>query len=266
MPVVLETQQAMRPLQRLAFCYLCGLKIEAGQRRTRDHVPPSAIFAVADRDFPLILPTHDKCNHGWTEADCRIGELVGVLHGRALEPGKSKLEFAGSEFSDGSVGAAVRGLDLRSIVRRCIRGFHAALYGEPLDASATAFMTTPPMPEARATGAGAKRVEVAAVVPKFVEEIKRNRLTGTLDRVVCRNGKCRYDCVWSRADDGRYLCIYAFDLYDWKRLGDGVHFDARGCVGAYWPHDEARVPGTATRGTRLEFRVENVDRLDPFGN
>jgi hypothetical protein len=75
-------------------------------------MPPSAIFAVADRDFPLILPTHDKCNHGWTEADCRIGELVGVLHGRALEPGKSKLEFAGSEFSDGSVGAAVRGLGI----------------------------------------------------------------------------------------------------------------------------------------------------------
>jgi hypothetical protein len=156
------------------------------------------------------------------------------------------------------------GLDLRSIVRRCVRGFHAALYGEPLSEVSTVFMTTPPLPEARGTAAGVSRVSLPDVVLNFVAELKRNRVTDTLDGIMCRNGKCLYQCVWSQADDGRFLCIYGFDLYGWKDLGDDVRFRARGCVGAYRP-EGAVVPRGATRATRLEFPFPNRDVLDPFG-
>ena len=41
MPIELRTQQAVRPTQELAFCYLCGLPFQDGDQKNRDHVPPS---------------------------------------------------------------------------------------------------------------------------------------------------------------------------------------------------------------------------------
>jgi len=43
-PIELRTQQAVRPAQKLAFCYLCGKPFQDGDQKNRDHVPPSAIF------------------------------------------------------------------------------------------------------------------------------------------------------------------------------------------------------------------------------
>jgi hypothetical protein len=261
--IVLDDQQAMRELQRLPFCYLCGRELAAGEPCNRDHVPPTSIFAEADRDFPLILPTHQACNGGWSAHDEAIGHLVGVLHGRQA-PDAPRLEFASGEFADGSHGVAVRGLDLRSVIRRCVCGFHAALYREPLVAP-RGFATCPPLPEVKVDEQGGRYVEVPEVFEKFVEELKRNRATGTLDRILCRNGKCRYECVWSRADNGSWLCLYGFDLYGWRRLGDDAHYEPRGCVGTF-QLAEAGVPEGATRTTELVFTVENLERLDPFGD
>ena len=98
---------------------------------------------------------------------------------------------------------------------------------------------------------------------KFVREIRRNRLTRTLDSIQCRNGKCRYECVWAKADDGRWLCVYALDLYGWSDLGDIVHFDRVGCVGCYEPGFAAPPSGAAV-ATALEFRLEPSISLDPF--
>jgi hypothetical protein len=113
-------------------------------------------------------------------------------------------------------------------------------------------------------GGRAEPIEVAAVIPEYVRELKRNRLVGTLDRVLCRNGKCRYECVWTQADDGRSLCVFGFDLYGWKDLGD-LQLGQRGCTGSYML-PEARVPATATRATRLEMLLPNRSPLDPFGD
>jgi hypothetical protein len=194
MAIVLDTQKAMREIQKLPFCYLCGRKIDAGDKRNRDHVPPNAIFAIEDRDFPLILPTHQACNDGWSGDDEAIGHLVGLLHGCALDLARTRLRISGARCDCGFSGFFLAGLDLRSIIRRCIRGFHAALYREGLEESAM-FSTCPPLPEVGPTGEDVQRGEVPKVVPKFVEELKRNRATGTLDRIVCRNGKCKYECV-----------------------------------------------------------------------
>jgi hypothetical protein len=126
-------------------------------------------------------------------------------------------------------------------------------------------MTSPPLPEGEPPGDGGQLKPVAEVVSPFVEVLKRNRATNTLDRILCRNGKCRYECVWAQADRGEWLCIYGLDLYDWISLGDTTHCEPRGCVGAY--HRPGGVPPpNATRATVLTFAVQNNERLDPFGN
>jgi hypothetical protein len=68
--------------------------------------------------------------------------------------------------------------------------------------------------------------------PAPAKELKRNRTVGNLDRIVCRNETCRYECVSSQAHDGRWICIYGLDLYNWRDLGSRNQ-PARGCVGCY---------------------------------
>ena len=263
MPVILDTQKAMRDVQRLSFCYLCGGNFDRTEKSNPDHVPPSGLFAVADRDFPLILPTHRKCNESQSANDQVVGQLVGVIHGRRPNPKHKKLRVSLGRFEDGAPAIAVGGLNLRSIIWRWIRGFHAALYREYLPESAR-FLTCPPLPEAEFAAGGPKFMPIQEVIPEFVKELKRNQATGNLDRIVCRNEKCRYECVWSQADDGTWICVYGLDLYEWINLGDTSAFEPRGCVGSYL-RSGGGVPVGATCTTRLEFPVANRTRLDPFG-
>jgi hypothetical protein len=121
-------------------------------------------------------------------------------------------------------------MDIRAIIQRWIRAFHAALYGEPLPETAM-FSTYPPVPEVKPERQAVKPLPIPEVFPDFVEALKRNRTTKTLDRILCRNAKCRYECVWTRADNGTWICIYGLDLYDWMQLGDIHNFELRGCVG-----------------------------------
>lgn len=228
-------------------------------------MPPNAIFDKADRDFPLILPTHRKCNGDRSAEDQVIGQLVGILHRKQPNPKHNKLKVKVGFFEDGAPAVAIEGLDLRAIIRRWVRGFHAALYREFLPDDAGLFMTSPPLPEGKPQQDGGQFMPVAAAVPEFVKELKRNRATNTLDRVLCRNGKCRYESVWAQADNGKWICIYGLDLYGWISLGDTATFEARGCVGAY-RRPEGGTPASATCATRLEFPISNYDRLNPFGD
>src|SRR5262249_37072646 len=139
--------------------------------------------------------------------------------------------------------AVIEGIDLQSTIRRWVRAFHAALYSEPL-ADRSFFATYPPLPSASRNEAVVKLDPIAEVFPKFVEELKRNRLTATLDRIECRNRKCLYECVWTRADNGAWLCVYCLDLYGWIRLGDTRNFTPRGCVGCYM-RPEGGIPKAA---------------------
>jgi hypothetical protein len=260
--MMLDNQNAMRKVQKLPFCYLCGKRLV--DPRNDDHVPPDAIFRSADRNFPLTLPTHEKCNGDRSAEDQVIGQLVGLLHRKSLDPRQNKLTVQSGRFPDGTTGAALYDIDLKAIIRRWVRGFHSALYGEFLPDDSGLFMTSLPLPEGEPTGVGGRFNQIPAVIPEFVKELKRNRATNTLDRILCRNKKCRYECVWTQADRGQWLCMYGLDLYGWIELGDTTHFEARGCVGAYRRPAGGTPPG-ATCATRLEFPVDNVERLNPFG-
>lgn len=263
MPIVLDSQQSVRSVQGLPFCYLCGAVFEGDSAsRNRDHVPPSSLFLPEDRNHPLILPTHTACNGNRAAEDQMLGSLVGLLHGKAPSPKARRVPLRPAHGSEGEVLAILQGVELREPIRRWVRGFHAALYGEYLDGSAARFSTTPPAPEGD-PDSGTFPIR-RPVVEQFVAAIKKNRLTNTLDRVTCRNGKCNYECVWVQADRGQWFCIYALNVYNWVELGDTVHFDRQGCVGAY-RRAAGGVPRGAAEETRLHFDAENREKFDPFG-
>lgn len=119
MPIELRTQQAVRPAQDPAFCYLCGQRFQDGEHKNRDHVPPSAIILEPDRNFPLILPTHYACNHDRHLEDQTIGQLVGILHEQAPDTEHLRMQLMAGIAADGQAG----GFDLRAIIRRWVIGF-----------------------------------------------------------------------------------------------------------------------------------------------
>lgn len=259
MAIQVLTQQDVRPLRRLPFCYICGRQFSPGDVQNDDHVPPTSLFLEGDRNHPLILPTHYDCNHGRHVEDQQIGQLIGLLHGDAPNPQHQRIQLFGGQGPDGNPFAAAGGLDLTAIIRRWVRGFHAALYQEPM-ADGTEFMTSPPLASADMDTGQVDPVH--DIVPHFVRAIRQNREGGPLDRIVCRNGKCIYECVWVEPNDGGRFCVYALDMYGWVTLGDVERFGRRGCVGAYVP--PAR---QAPAGARLGIQGDDTQlthALDPF--
>jgi hypothetical protein len=175
------------------------------------------------------------------------------------------MQFVTGRFPDGSPGIGVRGANLERTIRRWIQGFHAALYQEPLgDIDKAVFMTALPFTKGIVRETGVDFVLTSPIRQRIVEEIKKNRLTGSLDRIICGNTKCQYECVWTQFDRGEWFCVYALDIYDWKRLGDTDHFVPQGCVGCY-RREQKGTPRMATCATRLDFPIDNASKLDPFG-
>lgn len=260
-PIELRTQQAVRALQRLPFCYICGQAFQNGDVKNRDHVPPSTLFLVPDRNFPLILPTHYNCNHDRHLEDQTIGQLVGILHEQAPDPEHLRMQLIAGIAADGQLFVAAGGFDLRAIIRRWVLGFHAALYREFLNAG-QAFMTFPPLAEGNRDNLEIERVP--EIIPEVVRAIRFNRSLGKVDRLLTRNGKCVYECVWMESDaPGTWFCAYALDLYGWVHLGDIDRFGRRGCVGMYVRAD-GTVPDHGVRGDRHPNDYQPDDPLDPF--
>ena len=206
-PIELRTQQAVRALQRLPFSTFAA----NSERIVKncDHVPPSTLFLFPDRNFPLILPTHYNCNHDRHLEDQTIGQLVGILHEQARDPEHLRMESIAGIAADGQLFVAAGGFDLRAIIRRWVLGFHAALYREFLNAG-QAFMTFPPLAEGNRDNLEIQRVP--EIIPEVVRAIRFNRSLGKVDRLITRNGKCVYECVWMESDaPGTWFCAYALD-------------------------------------------------------
>jgi len=255
------SQSDLRAVQKLEFCYLCGHDFDANSERTKDHIPPRAIFAEADRDFPLLIPAHGGCNRDRSSEDEVIGQLISLLHGRVPKPNRDRLTVEIRQESGRELGI-LTGLQIEAVIRRWLMAFHAALYKEPLPPN-TRFATQCPFPSGSVEEDSITVHEIPPQHRLFVEELKRNRMTGCLDSIVCNNGKLRYECVWVRMDDGGWGCIYGLDLYGWKNLGDIHNFEPRGCAGLY-RKAEATFPKGAMKATNLKLRLANNDPLDPF--
>ncbi len=262
MPII-ESQAGLRACQNLPFCYLCGELFQDDDKTTRDHVPPKSIFAASHRTNPLILRVHEACNQRESIGDEVLGQLVAVLHKKYPERDRMKLNLIRGKHVDTGEEALflIKETDFRLLIWRYVKGFHAALYRCVLEASSK-WNVHLPMPEARREDG---TIVYADILPQqwlFSEEIKKNRLAQTTDRLACWNGKCVYECTWVRADTGGWVCIFALRLYDWENLGDTRNAPRRGCVGYYSPAEGK--PESATAGTSLVLPPPGGDRLDPF--
>lgn len=260
MPSIL-TQKDLRVARGLDFCYLCGERLEASSKRSPDHVPPRAIFAKEDRDPPLILPTHHKCNQKRSGEDELIGQLVAVLHGKY--PPEDQLKLRLLLFDSGptrSPRAGLHDIPLVSIIYRWVRGFHAALYGQYLP-DAGGYIYTPFPVHIKKDGVF-KPLDDDPGRHELTATFKQHRKLGRLDQVACYNGKCDYRCTWMEFDDGRPFCLFGLRLYNWEELGDPTMPPKRGCLGWYF----AEPPDNATRGTRVEVAISNLEPLEPFGS
>jgi|SRR5262245_45220128 len=260
----LKTQRDFQNVfKSLSFCYLCGKPFQGNKDRTRDHVPPSSVFQDTDKSPALILPAHKACNGEWSKYDEEIGQLVGLLHGKPVDLKKSRLKIGTGNFPD-KTQAGVVPINMKPILFRWVRGFHVAIYKEFLPAD-TKRVIHLPMPSLKRDGD--KVSPLKDILPhqyKIVEVIKKNRAIDRLDRVECRMGKCVYECVWDQLNNGDWLCIFALQIYNWKDLGDPVHFKQRGCSGSYTTQKSH--PSNATKSVSIEIPILNFDKLDPFGN
>lgn len=264
MALIIKNNRDFQRVQKLPFCYLCGKTFRSEEKKTRDHVPPKALFLKEDRKFPLILPTHLKCNQNESWADEIVGQLMHGLHG--IYPPKEKIKIKIGLYKNTANNQpmlAIEGINFKGFIGRCVKAFHATLYNECLTDDIRNWFDTP-------MRAGIKEhdrviFEKSSNIPLFVEVIKKNRMAGKLDRVECFNSKCIYECVWEQMDNGEWMCIFALNIYDWKNLGDPSLQHLNGCVGFYMPKEG--LPKNSTKGiTRiLEMPICNLEPLDPFG-
>jgi len=92
------TQKGAQDVSRLGFCYICGEDFANDEKRTRDHVPPKSIFRKEDRDWPLTLPAHEKCNSDYSTVDQQARGLIGLLH-----PERPREAVAGTKIVGGEL-------------------------------------------------------------------------------------------------------------------------------------------------------------------
>lgn len=271
--IIIETQQQFRDVAELPFCYWCGQPFAAGDQANGDHVPPRNAFDTPDRTPPLKLKTHITCNSAHKTTDELIGQLVALQRNYiTLDPKNRRLKM---EVYPGQAFGSVTNVNVIEAVWRYIRGFHAALYREPLLGKLERTITTP------FTRAYIDGNELVLEGPKkeqhffIVQALKNQRAIGNVDRIVSNNGKLLYECVWQLADDGRAIlsgerplmrrraCFFGLDIYGWKTLGDVGQFPARGCAGAYFLPD-GRAPAGASLYLESAPIVTNQDTWDPF--
>lgn len=263
--VSISTNQDCRAVQKLPFCYLCGEGFEPGDVKTRDHLPPEAAFATADKKKgPVLwLPAHKPCNEAEGPTDQKLGQLIGM---RRFEVPASRrdrqLKF--TVFPRQALGA-ISNLDIDQAIWRWVRGFHAALYREHMPNAPIRALITP-FPRAQ------QQYGRAVVEPMkepqhriIVQTIKTNRIKGNLDFVHTHDAKLRYEAVWAQSDEGMWLCFFGLDIYDWIDLGDAGIQQRRGCAGFY-ALPKGCCPTNATRAVSSPIIVPNRYPLDPFGH
>src|SRR6266508_562084 len=105
----------------------CHTELWRSVLQNKANFAPSKMFAKADREPSLWLPTHEQCNQNRSAEDEVIAQLIGTLHGRPITEQGRKPRFAAGTFPDGTLGLGAA-IQLRPIIFRWVCGFHAALY------------------------------------------------------------------------------------------------------------------------------------------
>lgn len=257
----ISSQTQLRCHGQPSFCYLCGSSLASGEATDRDHCPPKGFFAPADRvNFPVILPTHRKCNHLWHGVDDLVGILADALHSRRKSQDinvTKRLEAHLLPFNGKEV-AAVSNVPLPAIAFRIVRGMHALLYRTYLPHQ-TRHSIHVPLPAANMQTGEVEQPREQAFA--FSGAVRRALLTNAADQINAYNRHFRYACVWDHLDGGIPFCIFAFDIYGFHSLSPAVENFPKCFVGSYVP---ALVPDNAAWASKVEFQVSRGDLLDPW--
>lgn len=264
MPEILTPDQ-LRKVRSMPFCYSCGESFSKDRPATRDHVPPTSIFAIDNRNDPLILLAHEECNAAQSNDDERVGQMLALMHGKPPPEDNLLVDpVVVTDTGSGTMVGGIRKVDLTVFVIRCLRAFHTALYRQFLpDRSETFFSLSLPIPSGTLTDSGQIRFDAIPKVHRsLVRKIRENRLAERLDRIECWDGKCKYDCVWDRLSDGRPACLFALEIYDLADFGATGVTTPRGCVGIYCPPDG--FPPGATRRSFLDLGHIRMEEFNPF--
>jgi hypothetical protein len=261
----LHVHKHFQKVRKLSFCYLCGRTFEEGDEIDGDHVPPRAAFNARDRHPALKLSTHKACNASFSVQDRQVAQLIAMRRREyPKSPRDHALEFV--QYLGGLV--ALENLNVDAAIWRWIRGFHAALYQQPVPNGLQPVSIQTPFPRGEKTSSGG--VAIRPILQQHVlvvETIKRNRAAGNLDSIVAFNAKLRYEAVWCKADSGAvHASFFAVDIYDWKDLGSHTaDIPSRGCVGIYILPDGS-VPEGAALDRSSPIAIPNRSLLDAFGD
>lgn len=230
-----RTQKDVRSAQDLPFCYICGNAFGETEdlKNHPDHLPAKTCFHNNDRNFPLKVACHKKCNGSNSDFDIRIGQLFLPIHQRVpSDPGNLMLDVEPvNDERGGQPVGTLRGLNIKPEVWRWVRGFHSALYSEFLPAHCDHEIFEPL----------GRLVEFGDDLFPAAESEKRWKITRSVqahlkndrfDEIVCNNEKLRYVCFWMPHRNGHCECAFALDVNSWHELGD-ARLGKRGCVGQY---------------------------------
>ncbi len=259
------TRQQAREVMRLDFCYVCGEPFTEDNPRTRDHVPPRSVFQSEDRNWPLILPAHDRCNSEYSFSDEQAQGLVALVHASGDGVPPLGTEVTGIEDEQGELcGAAMTGLNLSRIVAKILRACYAALYGEFLREDQTNRAIILPLPILDRETLDVHASEQYQMHEPLCKILKDNRQVGNIDRIEAYNGKFCFHTVWVTADDGvHHVGIFAIDLYGWHGLADEMVGTPQGCFGTY-RLSKTSPPVGASIATELELPYRYSQPRNPF--
>jgi len=259
------TQKQARSLLRLPFCYVCDQPFTDSDPSTHDHVPPKKIFLKEDRNWPLILPAHEKCNAEYSFADEQAKGLIALLHPSNTGATPLKTTKVGIVKRNGKpTGVLLEGLRLRRIVAKILRACHAALYSEFLSNEDTSLAIKLPVPTFDLKTGKPEKYEGLPQHPMFCKILKDNRRISNVDQIRAYNDKFQFEVVWVTADDGEtHFGIFAMNIYDWHNLANEMLESPQGCFGMY-RLSKSPIPDNACVATSLELPYKYLEPLNPF--
>jgi hypothetical protein len=184
---ILDTQSSVKRARELPFCYFCGKPFTEEDSNHPDHIPPESIFNPVDRNFPLKVASHFKCNNSQSKDDEVISQLIMVVHGKLPKPENTRLKYRAYQIENtNEVLFGFLNLNLPAQIWRWVRGFHAALYEEFLPED-TGKAIHPPFPHGKTDKKG---FNIDKILPQhrwFVEIIKKNHNINYTDKIECNN-------------------------------------------------------------------------------
>ena len=259
------TEHQAKAVSKLEFCYVCEKPFTKSNPSTDDHVPPKGIFLPEDRNWPLILPAHEKCNSEYSFSDEQAKGLIALLHSSNTGKLPLKTKQVGIVERGGKpTGVLLADLSLCKIVSRILRACHAALYHEFLRDEDTNRVILLPLPIFDPKTGDVDKNEQLPQHQTFCKLLKDNRSISNIDRIQAYNGKFRFEVVWATTDDNKFhFGVFAINLYDWHNLASQVLGEPQGCCGSY-RLDTNPIPENASVATAIELPLTYSQLLNPF--